>query len=194
MKSVGIVLAAGASQRMGSPKSLLCGADGIPLAVQQAAFLKEGGCSSAVVVLGSGMEHIRHRLPADLWTVDNPRWAEGRATSLQAGLRAAPDADGWLVLPVDAVGVQLETIRRLLAAAGKEPQAVWRPVYHGAKGNLLWIPRQLRGDLTQLSPAARVDEWVRPIAHEMEVDDPCILRNVNTPEAWKAWLQESQKH
>lgn len=38
--------------------------------------------------------------------------------------------------------------------------------------------------LIKLPPDARVDEWVRPLAKELEVSDPAILRNVNTPEEW----------
>lgn len=188
MKSVGIVLAAGASQRMGSPKSLLRGSDGIPLAVKQAALLKEGGCSSVVIVLGAGIEHIRRQLPDDVHTIENPRWAEGRVTSLQTGIHAEPDADGWLFLPVDAVGVQVDTIRRIFGAVEEDPHRVWRPVYQGRKGNLLWIPQQAGSSLRQLSPAARVDEWARPLARELEVQDSAILHNVNTPEEWAALM------
>jgi len=186
MKTVGIVLAAGASQRMGSPKSLLCGADGIPLAVKQAAVLMAGGCSSVAVVLGAEAEALRHKLPDDLAVVVNPRWAEGRATSLQAGMRGTPEADGWLFLPVDAAGVKTETIRVILGVVKDYPTAVWRPLHQGAKGNLLWIPQEARAGLLQLPPDARVDEWAQPLARELEVDDPAILRNVNTPEEWTA--------
>ncbi len=190
MKTVGIVLAAGASQRMGSPKSLLCGSDGIPLAVKQAAVLMAGGCSSMAVVLGAEAEVIRHKLPDDLAVVVNPRWAEGRATSLQAGMRGTPEADGWLFLPVDAAGVKPETIRMILRAVEDDPTAVWRPVHQGAKGNLLWIPRVAGLKLMALSPGARVDEWAQPLARELEVGDPAILRNVNTPEEWAALVCE----
>jgi CTP:molybdopterin cytidylyltransferase MocA len=191
MKSVGIVLAAGASTRMGSPKSLLAGPDGIPLVVKQADLLKAGGCSSVAVVLGSDVERIRGQLPEALETIENPRWAEGRATSLQAAVAVRPRTDGWLFMPVDAIGVQISTIQLIWRTVAQDPALVWRPVHHGAKGNLLWLPRKVRQDLMQLPPAARVDEWVQPLANEVEVDDPAILRNVNTPEDWAAWLQES---
>jgi len=190
MKTVGIVLAAGASQRMGSPKSLLCGADGIPLAVKQAAVLMAGGCSSVAVVLGAEVEVIRPQLPDDLDIVVNPRWASGRATSLQAGMRGTPKADGWLFMPVDAAGVKGETIRTILGAVKDDPTAVWRPVHQGGKGNLLWIPQGARAGLLQLPPDARVDEWAQPLACELEVDDSSILRNVNTPEEWAALVRE----
>jgi CTP:molybdopterin cytidylyltransferase MocA len=85
---------------------------------------------------------------------------------------------------VDAVSVQVETIHTILAAADREPNAIWRPVHRGAKGNLLWIPRVAGLQLMQLRPDARVDEWVQPLARSLEVDDPAILRNVNTPEEW----------
>lgn len=186
MRTVGIVLAAGASQRMGSPKALLRGADGVPLAAKQAAALRAGGCDPVAVVLGAEIARIRRELPEGLHTVENPRWAQGRASSLQAGIGAFPEADGFLFLPVDAAGVKPATVRAILAAAEREPRAIWRPVHCGEKGNLLWIPRAAAETLKTLPAEARVDEWARPLSIPLDVDDLAILRNINTPAEWAA--------
>ncbi len=190
LPTVGIVLAAGASQRMGTPKALLRGADGQPLAARQAAVLAAGGCAPVAVVLGAEFAQIRRELPADLLLLENARWAQGRATSVQTGLAAFPEATGFLFLPVDAAGIRPDTIRTILAAAAQEPTAVWRPVHQGAKGNLLWVPPAAARELLTLPPAARVDDWARPRARPLTVDDPAILRNVNTPAEWAAFLAQ----
>ncbi len=184
MKTVGLVLAAGASQRMGTPKALLCTAEGLPLAAWQAKVLKAGGCETVAAVLGSRVSEVRKQLPADLTIVENPLWASGRVTSLQAGIRVYPDADGYLFLPVDAAGVGVGTIRQLLAAAEGDGSVIWRPTHQGGKGNLLWMPQESARELVGLPPEIRVDEWARPKERRLEVGDPAILRNVNTPEEW----------
>lgn len=171
---------------MGSPKALLRGRAGLPLAALQAQTLRAGGCDPVAVVLGSEIARIRRELPEDLPTVENPRWAQGRASSLQAGIRAFPEADGFLFLPVDAAGVSPETVRAILTAAAEAPAGIWRPEYQGRVGHLLWIPREPARALLQLPAEARIDEWVRPLARMLVLDDPAILRNVNTPAEWAA--------
>ena len=189
MNTVGIVLAAGASRRMGRAKALLRGGDGVPLAAAQAEVLRAGGCGEVAVVLGADMGSIRGELPEGLRVVENPRWAQGRATSLQAGIGAFPEAEGYLFLPVDAVGVKGPTILAILGAAEQEPLAIWRPVHRGEKGNLLWVPQEAGRVLMRLPEETRVDEWAKPLARQLEVDDPAILRNINTPEDWSALLR-----
>ena len=94
-----------------------------------------------------------------------------------------------LFLPVDAVGCG----KPPCGAPGGGPQGPaghFGARYRGAKGNLLWIPPALRATCW-LAADARVDEWARPRAHELEVDDPAVLRNINTPEEWAAMAAQT---
>ena len=166
---------------MGTPKALLPTPSGLPLAAHQASRLLTAGYHPAAVVLGSAADTIRPALPPTLPTVYNPRWSTGRATSLQAAAAAYPDATGWLFLPVDAVGIRLETLQALLAAAAWNPDVPWRPLHRGQKGNLLWLPRTLAPALAALPPDSRIDDWIAPLASSLDLDDPALLRNANTP-------------
>lgn len=166
---------------MGTPKALLPTPTGLPLAAHQASRLLAAGCAPTAVVLGSDASTIRPSLPPTLPTIENPRWSTGRATTLQAAAAAYPDATGWLFLPVDAVGIRLETLQALLAAAAWNPDVPWRPLHRGQKGNLLWLPRTLAPALASLPPSARIDDWIAPLASTLDLDDPSLLRNTNTP-------------
>lgn len=188
LRHAGLVLAAGASSRMGRPKALLPFPDGVPLAARQAALLREAGCERVAVILGCDAAAIASRLPS-CEIVVNRAWELGRLTSLQAGLRAAPGFDGYLVLPVDTAGVRAATLAALLREAELRRPRALRPCHGHAPGRVLWLGAALAAELArQPAQDARLDEQVRDLAERWDVEDPAILSNVNTPEAWAAFL------
>jgi CTP:molybdopterin cytidylyltransferase MocA len=142
--NVGVLLAAGASRRMGRTKSLM--------RERGETFLARGvrhlwhACDAVVVVLGAEAARVRPALEEeflrlvergelhdDLQTahrhgaaglevriIENPKWRSGMLTSVQVGLRAALALDPGLVLvlPVDHPSVRADTVRALAAAMG----------------------------------------------------------------------------
>lgn len=183
--SAGLVLAAGASSRMGYPKALLPLASGTLLALHQMQLLRAAGCQRVAVVLGSHADAIAKKI-TDGEVIRNPDWAQGRLTSIQAGLQAMPGHAGYLLLPVDTVGVHVQTLAAVLQAARAQHAAV-RPHYAGQPGRVVWININTAQELIAL-PAAdtRLDEWLAPRVTALQVDDPAVLNNVNTPDEWAA--------
>jgi molybdenum cofactor cytidylyltransferase len=134
----GIVLAAGASTRMGRPKQLLPLA-GRPLLQHVIGAALESRLDEIVVVLGHAAEEIRAAL--DLPSGDrvrivvNAEHAAGQSTSLRAGLRAAASsAAGAAILLGDQPDVGAVLIDRVAEAflAGDRPAA--RPVFRSGDG------------------------------------------------------------
>ncbi len=171
---------------MGSPKALLALPDGTPLAAYQAGLLAAAGCEPVRVVLGAEGEAIARLLPF-CTCIQHPGWQAGRFTSLQAGLRALGPLDGVLVFPVDTVGVRTDTLRAVRLAAESERPAALRPWHAGRAGRVLW----LRGDtasklLARPAHDERIDELLRDLERRLDVDDPGMLANVDTPAAWAA--------
>lgn len=115
----GVVLAAGASSRMGRPKLLLrLGGESLLRRAVRAAI--EAGLAPAVVVVGAEAEPARAELAGlacDLAV--NPAPARGKGSSLAAGLAALP-AD------VEAAVVLLPDMPRVTAAMIAALAARWR--------------------------------------------------------------------
>ncbi|WP_394539689.1 nucleotidyltransferase family protein [Lysobacter enzymogenes] len=122
MQFAAVLLAAGASRRLGRPKQLLR-RDGESLLRRGARLALASGAARTVVVLGARAERLGGEL--DGLAVErafNPDWQDGMATSLAAGARALAGFDGAvLVLACDQPALELAHLHALrdgAAAAG----------------------------------------------------------------------------
>ena len=88
MTTVGLVLAAGAGRRMGGPKALVRLTEDGPTLVETAvARVIEGGCDSAVVVVGAAGDAAAALVRGTgAEVVHATDWDEGMGASLRAGL------------------------------------------------------------------------------------------------------------
>ena len=115
-----IVLAAGASQRMGQPKQLLRW-QGEPLVTRAARSALQSGASEAIVITGAvseqveaALEPLRRDAGGRLRLVFNPRWQDGQAWSVRAAVDALPAAcEAAMFLPVDQPRLPAALLRRL---------------------------------------------------------------------------------
>lgn len=186
-RCVAIVLAAGASRRMGSPKPLLP-LEGSTYLEQVLARLQAAGLVRPLVVLGHGAEEILERVDlAPAAAVIHRRWAEGMLSSLQAGLRQArrTDATAAVVAPVDVPRFDPATVRALMAARRSTRAPVVVPDYRGEHGHPVLFGRELWAEL--LRPRAGAGARAVVEAHRAElvavpVDDPWVLRDADTPD------------
>jgi molybdenum cofactor cytidylyltransferase len=179
-----VVLAAGASARMGCPKALAPLA-GLPLLehVLGAPLVRRFG--AAVVVLGHQADAIRPIAErCRCRHVTNPDPDRGRTGSLQAGLAAlAPEIRAAFVQPVDCPLVLARTYLRLLDALGTADVAI--PSWRGEHGHPPLVARAVFPRIFAAAP----DEPLREILRSpgirrqiVEVDDRGVLMNVDRPE------------
>lgn len=115
-----IVLAAGASSRLGQPKQLVR-YNGETLLDRAIRIASESAAAPVIVVLGAQREQISSAISLNHATaIFNPLWEQGIASSLHAGLaaidRLAPASRGALILPCDQVRLNADHLRALLSA------------------------------------------------------------------------------
>lgn len=166
MRVGAVVLAAGASTRFGSPKSL-ARLDGRPILEHVLDAIHEAGIDDIVVVLGHAADEIEERVSwLDERIVRNPD-PRHLSSSLQVGLDAAAELDP----PVDAVVIVLgdqprtrpAVIRALIAAARTSDTPVIAPRYADGTGA---NPLLLREEAFDLADEATGDRGLGPLLAE----------------------------
>lgn len=148
MSVAAIVLAAGASRRLGQPKQLLQ-VDGESLLARTIRLANEAGASPVIVVLGAQFETIRASISSmQVISVFNELWEMGIAGSIHAGLDAidsnAPDSSGALLLTCDQPRLTAAHLLALLdkfAAQGANVIVASR--YSGSLGVPAVFPRSV---------------------------------------------------
>lgn len=151
-----VVLAAGASSRMGRPKQLLA-FRGQSLLRRAARVALEAGRNPVAVVLGAEAARVRPELAGLAVTVAvNPDWEDGPGTSVRLGLAAveAADPDAVLFLLCDQPLVDAEHLCRLLAEFRVSGRPMVASAYAGVVGVPALFARECFAALRSLPPAA----------------------------------------
>lgn len=197
MSLAGVVLAAGRSARMGSPKALLDFL-GVPFAVRILEALEALEVKTRVIVLGPDAPRIQPALAGhDCVIVENPEPETGPIASLRGAMRALQplQPSAVLVWPVDLPHVRVTTVERLLEAHRRTGAPAVIPTFGERRGHPVIWGSALFGELLE-SPAA-TREGARAVLHDHEpevvsvpVDDPAVVDQVNTPEDYERLVRE----
>lgn len=196
-----IVLAAGASSRMGQPKAALpLGPGGRTVLSTAVTTLLDAGLPSITVVAGAHAEAVRAA-----WATPDPRvhiidhhgWAEGQLSSLVAGLTAVegPDLEAVLVTLVDVPLVSAATIRAVVAAWRTTRAPIVRPVDGKLHGHPVIFDRSVFEELRAADPAVGAKAVFA--AHlteilDVPVSDPGAFEDLDTPDDYRRLLNRSE--
>jgi CTP:molybdopterin cytidylyltransferase MocA len=151
-----IVLAAGASRRLGQAKQLLMH-EGETLLARSIRLANEVGAGPVLVVLGASHEKIRAAVSLDgVKLVINENWEQGIASSIHAGVNSLDEVgssvSGVLILSCDQPRLTTAHLRALTESftAQGEPSIV-ASEYVGVHGIPAVFPRSAFPDLLALS-------------------------------------------
>lgn len=181
----GIILAAGASTRLGRPKQLLP-VDGKPLLQHVLDEASAAGIDELVLVLGHEASAVRAAitLPPDTRVVVNDEYAAGQSTSLRAGLRAADErSEAAAVLLGDCYGLTRDLIAQVVAHHQGGAAPITRPLYASPSGKPVpghpvvlgrstWAEAEkIEGDQGARQLIAAHPEWVDDIHLDVPAPD-----------------------
>ncbi len=184
-----LVLAAGASRRMGAANKLLAEVAGKPLVAHAVDAALASNADPVLVVVGHEAEAIRQALAGRaVQFVDNPEHAEGMAASVRHGIAALPpEIAGAVVCLGDMPAVSPAHIDALIAAfAPAAGRHVCVSTHGGRRGNPVLLGRAVFGELAGLTGdigARRIIAADPRRVTEVAMPDAGVLLDVDTPDA-----------
>lgn len=171
---------------MGRPKLLLPFRDGTVVGSLVQA-LREGGIAEILLVTAPEDEPLRAwAAQAAVRTVINPDPDRGMLSSIREGIAWAPRYQQLVICPADLPALRASTVSAVLAEAGRHLLTV--ASYQGRRGHPLVVAPSLIPEIETLD----LDVGLRELldrhpdrVHEVEVDDPGAVHDVDTPEEYR---------
>jgi molybdenum cofactor cytidylyltransferase len=181
-----IILAAGESRRMGQPKALLPFRGGSFLSVL--AETLRAHCSPVCAVFGADAKRLMSLAPPSVLAAENPGYAEGMLTSLQAGLRALGNLpDRALFTLVDHPAIAPATVRALLDSTAE----IAIPKFHGKRGHPVVIRRPIAEEILAEPSTSKLNDLMDRHAseiHYLDLDDSGVIDDIDDPQAYRNLL------
>lgn len=191
----GVILAAGQGRRMGAVKQLLP-LHGRPLLQHVIDAARASSLEHVLLVLGNAHGDILSKIDArGIAVTVNPDFAAGQSTSVRTGLHYGPDADGVMFLLGDQPLVEASFIDTLIERFQVERPMAVMPVHQGRPGNPAVIGRELMRKASALTGDIGARRLLREHEREVlrvEIDDPALLRDVDTMDDYLALLAMRQ--
>src|SRR6266849_247053 len=190
----GLILAAGASSRMGSDKALLPWRNGTFLSA--AINTLQAATELVIVIAGRNQQAIAPVVYANgAFLVTNPNPDEGQFSSLRIGLNEVlgRGRDAAIVTLVDRPAPNVATIEQLKQVCLAAPDQIWPvlPEFGIRHGHPIIVPR----DMIEAFLRAPATSNAREVEHSLQehilylpVDDPLVAVNVNTQEEFQQLL------
>jgi molybdenum cofactor cytidylyltransferase len=171
-----LVLAAGASTRLGQPKQLvrIAGRPALHIVLANAVAVANNAVTVVVGANAGNLSYLLSHSPAS--SVVNKRWDEGIASSIRCGLAVVPSAaDAVMIVLGDQVCVTADDLKRLLAAWKGQEAVIAAATYSQGVGVPAIFPRAIFSELAEL----RGDEGARKLL----MRNPDRLVRVSMPNA-----------
>jgi molybdenum cofactor cytidylyltransferase len=186
-----IILAAGASTRMGRCKALLpTGPGGIPFVVTLARAMLAGGADDVVIVTAAERTQVAAALdaagvPARVLTNPDPQRGQLSSLLIAINLIDQPGVRAALMTPVDLPRMSADTVRAVIEAYRRTGAPLVRPARAGKHGHPVLLDRTLFDPLRHLAPGAGADVVVRAHAAtgvEVPSEDEGAFVDIDSPD------------
>lgn len=182
-----VILAAGASSRMGTPKQLLQ-YRGQSLLRRAALTALEAGCQPVVVVTGAHAEQSREELRGlDVLEANNPQWESGMGSSVRVGVEALVEADANAAAVILMLCDQPFVTTNIVAGLVAAHRATGSPIVASQYGESFGVPalfsRSIFAELTGLEGWSGAKQVIKGHASEAHfVPFPMGEIDVDTPD------------
>ena len=181
-----IIPAAGLSRRMGRPKLLLPWGETTVLGQVVSIFL-DAGVEDILVVTGGDRDRIEAMVSSPARTTYNREYAHGEMlSSVQCGLRALETGtEAVLVALADQPLIQSQSVRSVIQTYRRSEAKIVVPSFRRRRGHPWLVDSAHWGEILELNAPQSLRDFLKRHGddiHHVDVPDPGILRDLDTPE------------